>query len=138
MTRADLAEKVAKAMADGLIHVRLNHRIGACLDLESALRDRFGDERRSPIVKRESAQAMSVEETIPSEPVTVESASASTGRPWLSGCDLVTSAPFASLCLELAPFHCGPGNCWPWPLPCIDRGSGWASRATSLRWWGFW
>ncbi|NEX48020.1 sugar-binding transcriptional regulator [Pseudotabrizicola algicola] len=33
---------VAKAMADGLIHVRLNHRIGACLDLESALRDRFG------------------------------------------------------------------------------------------------
>ncbi|PJF10048.1 sugar-binding transcriptional regulator [Pseudorhodobacter sp. MZDSW-24AT] len=33
---------VAKAMADGLIHVRLNHRIGACLDLESALRDRYG------------------------------------------------------------------------------------------------
>lgn len=33
---------VAKAMADGLIHVRLNHRIGVCLDLESALRDRFG------------------------------------------------------------------------------------------------
>jgi DNA-binding transcriptional regulator LsrR (DeoR family) len=33
---------VARAMADGLIHVRLNHRIGACLDLELALRDRFG------------------------------------------------------------------------------------------------
>lgn len=33
---------VSRAMADGLIHVRLNHRIGACLDLESALTDRFG------------------------------------------------------------------------------------------------
>jgi DNA-binding transcriptional regulator LsrR (DeoR family) len=32
-------------MADGLIHVRLNHRIGACLDLEAALRDRFGLDR---------------------------------------------------------------------------------------------
>lgn len=32
---------VSKAMADGLIHVRLNHRIGACMDLEQALRDRF-------------------------------------------------------------------------------------------------
>ncbi|MFD1808667.1 sugar-binding domain-containing protein [Gemmobacter lanyuensis] len=29
-------------MADGLIQVRLNHRIGACMDLEAALRDRFG------------------------------------------------------------------------------------------------
>lgn len=36
-----------------------------------ALVERFGDDRRSPIVKRESAQAMSLEETIPSEPVTV-------------------------------------------------------------------
>ncbi len=36
-----------------------------------ALREKFGDERRSPIVKRESAQALTVEETIPSEPVTV-------------------------------------------------------------------
>lgn len=33
---------VSRAMAEGLIQVRLNHRIGACLDLESALRDRFG------------------------------------------------------------------------------------------------
>lgn len=33
---------VSRAMAEGLIHVRLNHRIGACLDLESALRDHFG------------------------------------------------------------------------------------------------
>jgi DNA-binding transcriptional regulator LsrR (DeoR family) len=36
---------VSRAMADGLIHVRLNHRIGACLDLEAALRDRFGLDR---------------------------------------------------------------------------------------------
>jgi DNA-binding transcriptional regulator LsrR (DeoR family) len=27
---------VSRAMAEGLIHVRLNHRIGACLDLEAA------------------------------------------------------------------------------------------------------
>jgi DNA-binding transcriptional regulator LsrR (DeoR family) len=33
---------VSRAMAEGLIHVRLNHRIGACLDLETALKDRFG------------------------------------------------------------------------------------------------
>jgi DNA-binding transcriptional regulator LsrR (DeoR family) len=33
---------VSRAMAEGLIHVRLNHRIGACLDLEAALVDRFG------------------------------------------------------------------------------------------------
>ena len=33
---------VSRAMAEGLIHVRLNHRIGQCLDLEAALRDRFG------------------------------------------------------------------------------------------------
>ena len=33
---------VSRAMAEGLIHVRLNHRIGACLDLERALTDRFG------------------------------------------------------------------------------------------------
>jgi DNA-binding transcriptional regulator LsrR (DeoR family) len=32
---------VSKAMAEGLIQVRLNHRIGACLDLEQALRDRY-------------------------------------------------------------------------------------------------
>ena len=32
---------VSRAMADGLIHVRLNHRIGTCLDLEQALRDKF-------------------------------------------------------------------------------------------------
>jgi topoisomerase-4 subunit A len=36
-----------------------------------ALVEKFGDDRRSPIVKRDSAQAMSVEETIVSEPVTV-------------------------------------------------------------------
>lgn len=36
---------VSRAMAEGLIHVRLNHRIGACLDLEAALRDRFGLDR---------------------------------------------------------------------------------------------
>lgn len=33
---------VSRAMADGLIHVRLNHRIGACLDLEAELTARFG------------------------------------------------------------------------------------------------
>ncbi|GAB1478962.1 sugar-binding domain-containing protein [Paracoccaceae bacterium] len=33
---------VSRAMAEGLIHVRLNHRIAACLDLEAALTDRFG------------------------------------------------------------------------------------------------
>jgi len=33
---------VSRAMADGLIQVRLNHRIGACMDLERALRDRYG------------------------------------------------------------------------------------------------
>jgi DNA-binding transcriptional regulator LsrR (DeoR family) len=33
---------VAKAMAEGLVHVRLNHRIGACLDLEARLTARFG------------------------------------------------------------------------------------------------
>ncbi len=32
---------VAKAMAEGLVHVRLNHRIGACLDLEARLTERF-------------------------------------------------------------------------------------------------
>lgn len=36
---------VSRAMAEGLIHVRLNHRIGACLDLEEALRQRFGLQR---------------------------------------------------------------------------------------------
>lgn len=33
---------VSRAMADGLIHVRLEHRIAACLDLESRLTRRFG------------------------------------------------------------------------------------------------
>lgn len=33
---------VSKAMSDGLIQVRLNHRIGACMDLERALREKFG------------------------------------------------------------------------------------------------
>jgi DNA-binding transcriptional regulator LsrR (DeoR family) len=33
---------VSRAMADGLIHVRLNHRISACIDLENALTDRYG------------------------------------------------------------------------------------------------
>lgn len=32
---------VSRAMTEGLIHVRLNHRIGACLDLEAALTQRF-------------------------------------------------------------------------------------------------
>ena len=32
---------VSRAVAEGLIHVRLNHRIGSCLDLEQALTDRF-------------------------------------------------------------------------------------------------
>jgi DNA-binding transcriptional regulator LsrR (DeoR family) len=36
---------VSRAMAEGLIQVRLNHRIGACLDLETALTDRFGLQR---------------------------------------------------------------------------------------------
>lgn len=33
---------VSRAVADGLIHVRLEHPIGACMDLERALVDRFG------------------------------------------------------------------------------------------------
>ena len=33
---------VSRALADGLIHVRLNHRIGACLDLETQLTEQFG------------------------------------------------------------------------------------------------
>ncbi len=33
---------VSRAMAEGLIQVRLNHPIGACLDLEAALTRRFG------------------------------------------------------------------------------------------------
>lgn len=33
---------VSRAVAEGLIHVRLNHRIGVCLDLEAALTQRFG------------------------------------------------------------------------------------------------
>ncbi|PYF13263.1 DNA-binding transcriptional regulator LsrR (DeoR family) [Rhodobacter viridis] len=33
---------VAKAMADGLVHVRLEHKISACLDLEVDLTRRFG------------------------------------------------------------------------------------------------
>jgi DNA-binding transcriptional regulator LsrR (DeoR family) len=33
---------VSRAMAEGLIQVRLSHQIGACLDLEAALTDRFG------------------------------------------------------------------------------------------------
>ncbi len=33
---------VSRAMAEGLIHVRLNHRISACIDLETALTERFG------------------------------------------------------------------------------------------------
>lgn len=32
---------VSRAMAEGLIHVRLNHRISNCLDLESRLTERF-------------------------------------------------------------------------------------------------
>jgi DNA-binding transcriptional regulator LsrR (DeoR family) len=32
---------VSRALSEGLIHVRLEHRIGACLDLESALTKRF-------------------------------------------------------------------------------------------------
>jgi DNA-binding transcriptional regulator LsrR (DeoR family) len=32
---------VSRAMVEGLIQVRLNHRIGACLDLETALTNRF-------------------------------------------------------------------------------------------------
>lgn len=33
---------VSRAMAEGLIQVRLNHDIGACLEMEAALTDRFG------------------------------------------------------------------------------------------------
>lgn len=33
---------VSRAMAEGLIHVRLNHHIAACLDLEAQLTQRFG------------------------------------------------------------------------------------------------
>jgi DNA-binding transcriptional regulator LsrR (DeoR family) len=36
---------VSRAMAEGLIHVRLHHRIASCLDLEAALTDRFGLKR---------------------------------------------------------------------------------------------
>ncbi len=33
---------VSRAMAEGLIHVRIEHPIAACLELEQALTDRFG------------------------------------------------------------------------------------------------
>jgi DNA-binding transcriptional regulator LsrR (DeoR family) len=33
---------VSRAVAEGLIQVRLSHRIGICMDLEAALTDRFG------------------------------------------------------------------------------------------------
>ena len=33
---------VSRAMAEGLIHVRLNHPIGSCMDLETRLTERFG------------------------------------------------------------------------------------------------
>lgn len=36
---------VSRARDEGLIHVRLHHRIGACLDLETALKGRFGLQR---------------------------------------------------------------------------------------------
>ena len=36
---------VSRARDEGLIHVRLHHRIGACLDLETALKQRFGLQR---------------------------------------------------------------------------------------------
>lgn len=36
---------VSRAMAEGLIHVRLHHRIATCLDLEAALKDSFGLQR---------------------------------------------------------------------------------------------
>jgi DNA-binding transcriptional regulator LsrR (DeoR family) len=36
---------VSRAMADGLIQVRLSHRIATCLDLETRLTDRFGLQR---------------------------------------------------------------------------------------------
>ena len=38
VTRQRAQRLVSRAMAEGLIHVRLNHRIGACLDLEAALK----------------------------------------------------------------------------------------------------
>lgn len=33
---------VSRAMTEGLIHVRLNHRMAACMELEARLTDRFG------------------------------------------------------------------------------------------------
>ncbi|MDQ2065682.1 sugar-binding domain-containing protein [Xinfangfangia sp. CPCC 101601] len=36
---------VSRAMAEGLIHVRLHHRIGACMDLEAELIERFALQR---------------------------------------------------------------------------------------------
>ena len=36
---------VSRARDEGLIHVRLHHRIGACLDLETSLKARFGLQR---------------------------------------------------------------------------------------------
>ena len=45
---------VSRALAEGLIHVRLNHRIGACLDLETRLTQRFDllRCRVSPVLRR--------------------------------------------------------------------------------------
>lgn len=36
---------ISRAMSEGLIHVRLHHRIATCLDLEAALTERFGLKR---------------------------------------------------------------------------------------------
>ncbi len=45
VSRQRVQRLVSRAMAEGLIHVRLNHPIAACLDLEAALTERFGLER---------------------------------------------------------------------------------------------
>lgn len=45
ISRQRVQRLVSRAMAEGLIHVRLHHRIAGCLDLESALKDRFGLQR---------------------------------------------------------------------------------------------
>ena len=49
---------VSRAMAEGLIHVRLSHRIGACLDLEAALTDRFGLTRARVVPSLPGADAV--------------------------------------------------------------------------------
>ena len=62
---------VSRAMAEGLIQVRLNHPIGQCLDLETRLTDRF-DLLRCRVAPSLGAQGDAVRSIAPSAAVELE------------------------------------------------------------------